>query len=286
MSSRIDKLEYSKLDQALSRSFHANLEQSLKPLTPSFKILDVMKAEIRFLTGCFIFWNTIGKNSTSIGQALYNLQYYGTKDKKSGITSQQATILFVFTICLPYLRERFFRSKIFRNKFTYELEELFKVLEFANFLVFLHKGSYPNLISRVLRLGCDLSPGKKRIQVDVSLTNRNMLWNIMSEILSSFLQLSDHRKVRAILRRSITYGLFSTKPTNQSSREEKDYQVCGICGDWPCNPHHIGCRHVFCYFCIQQDYLRGGTEEYSCPVCSYKVARSSQIKQLFMTWNG
>ncbi|XP_074598640.1 peroxisome biogenesis factor 2-like [Brevipalpus obovatus] len=213
--------------------------------------LDVMKAEIRFLTSCFIFWNTIGKNSTSIGQALYNLQYNGTK--------------------------------IFRNKFTYELEELFKVLEFANFLVFLHKGSYPNLISRVLRLGCDLSPGKKRIQVDVSLTNRNMLWNIMSEILSSFLQLSDHRKVRAILRRSITYGLFSTKPTSQSSREEKDYQVCGISEDWPCIPHHIGCRHVFCYFCIQQDYLRGGTEEYSCPVCSHKVVGSSQIKELFMT---
>lgn len=258
----------------------------MKPLPSHFKFLDVVKAEIRLLTNCFVFWNTIGANGSSIGQKLFNLQYYNTKDPGSKITSQQATLLCIFTICLPYLRERFFRSKIFRNKFVYELEELFKVLEFANFLIFLRKGSNPSLISRALMLDCDLSPGKKRIQVDASLINRHMLWSILSEILSSFLQLSGHRKVRAILRRSINYGIFSKQPTNQACREEKDYQICGICEDWPCNPYHIGCKHVFCYFCIQQDYLKGGIEEYSCPICSYKVTKSSHIKQLFMTWNG
>ena len=40
----------------------------------------------------------------------------------------------------------------------------------------------------------------------------------------------------------------STKPDDTAHRNLKE---CGVCEEWPFNPHEIGCSHVFCYYCIK-----------------------------------
>lgn len=34
------------------------------------------------------------------------------------------------------------------------------------------------------------------------------------------------------------------------NRSLTDLKECVMCGEWPFNPQEIGCKHVFCYYCI------------------------------------
>lgn len=227
----------------------------------------------------------MARDASSLGQKIYNLKTVSKLSASNGIISKlQLYILGTSTVLIPYIRERFSRSKLLNNKLAYFLEDAFKIGELLNFLIFLQKGCYPHLMYRLLFLDCDLIEGKKRISLDSYYVNRNLMWTSISEILSYLIQIVDFNRIGLIIRQKVISKLAPSNLSSEKNRESRDYRICAICDEWPNNPHHIGCKHIFCYFCIHSDYMQYGGSAYSCPQCGHKISDVSHIKQLYMSW--
>lgn len=55
------------------------------------------------------------------------------------------------------------------------------------------------------------------------------------------------------IKNSVKRWLGGQKLTSQGhlkSRTRADLMTCAVCEEWPVMPREIGCRHVFCYYCI------------------------------------
>ncbi|XP_053206615.1 peroxisome biogenesis factor 2-like [Panonychus citri] len=286
MATRLDKLDYLALDQQLSRSFYDQLEQSLKPLEQNFNIFSWIKPEFRLILNGYLYFNSLFSDESTLGQKIYNLKTISTLANSNGTLNRlQVYSIGAITVLLPYIRERFSRSSLLNNKFTYLLEDVVKFGELINFMIFLQKGRHPYLLYRLLFLDCALIPGKKRIPLDFYLINRNLLWTSISEILSFLIQIVDFKRIGLIVKQQVTSKLTSSvKLSNEETRKPKDYRICAICDNWPNNPYHIGCKHIFCYFCIYSDFLQYGGSSYSCSQCGHKIDDISQMKQLYMSW--
>lgn len=73
-------------------------------------------------------------------------------------------------------------------------------------------------------------------------------------------------------------------PTSPNARTLDDFAACGLCGETPTQAHEIGCRHVFCYYCVAVSFLslplfsaqdgmtRGGNNK--CTLCDRSQTRS------------
>ncbi|XP_067001081.2 peroxisome biogenesis factor 2 isoform X5 [Anabrus simplex] len=53
---------------------------------------------------------------------------------------------------------------------------------------------------------------------------------------------------------------------------------CGVCKENPIHPHGIGCVHVFCYYCVQANFL--ADREFRCPLCGISAKDSGAIVPL------
>uniref|UniRef100_T1J8W5 RING-type domain-containing protein n=1 Tax=Strigamia maritima TaxID=126957 RepID=T1J8W5_STRMM len=71
---------------------------------------------------------------------------------------------------------------------------------------------------------------------------REILWHGFAEFLTVIIPLLNRRKIQMYINKCL--------PTSKGSISS-DAQTCGICGETPCLPHVVGCKHVFCYFCIK-----------------------------------
>lgn len=43
---------------------------------------------------------------------------------------------------------------------------------------------------------------------------------------------------------------------------------CAHCDERPTLPHHMGCAHVFCYYCLKGNLI--ADEQFECPTCQQK----------------
>ncbi|XP_023237689.1 peroxisome biogenesis factor 2-like [Centruroides sculpturatus] len=94
--------------------------------------------------------------------------------------------------------------------------------------------------------------------------NRELLWHGFAEFLSFVLPIINLKRLKNIIKR-----LTSSKTSfHASERTTKDFKQCAICEQWPTFPHDIGCKHVFCYYCIMSNIM--SDPNYQCPICNYK----------------
>ncbi|RWS24562.1 peroxisome biogenesis factor 2-like protein [Leptotrombidium deliense] len=68
--------------------------------------------------------------------------------------------------------------------------------------------------------------------------------------------------------------------TSRAKRTKSDAIVCAICLNWPNNPFEIGCKHVFCYYCIASNFLSDTKHGFNCPQCLHHVSSLENIIQL------
>ncbi|RUS73556.1 hypothetical protein EGW08_018684, partial [Elysia chlorotica] len=59
-------------------------------------------------------------------------------------------------------------------------------------------------------------------------------------------------------------------------RTRSDLMTCAVCDQWPVLPREIGCRHVFCYYCISANVA--ADPNFSCPQCEFPVGHPSNIQ--------
>ncbi|XP_049520000.1 peroxisome biogenesis factor 2 isoform X2 [Dermacentor silvarum] len=117
---------------------------------------------------------------------------------------------------------------------------------------------------RCLKIFLRVLPQVQSNTVQFDFMNRELLWHGFAEFIGFLLPLvnvypAKNFVSRKLLRRKL-------RPTNPSARTQGDMAECGICGSCPTQPHEIGCKHVFCYYCIASQVTADA--KYSCPLCN------------------
>ncbi|KAK2161299.1 hypothetical protein LSH36_119g08041 [Paralvinella palmiformis] len=238
---------------------------------------------------------TVNILEATVGQKLLELRYKNANHPQGGSTLWMSPKQkWTFAICLiggSWLQERkddvsvMLRSSRYGNELCKILDWLlraWKVAALVNFLVFLTRGHYLYLMERLLGIRSVFPSPQGVRQIGFEYMDRELLWHgfavsksLSTEFLFFILPLINFNKVKNFLTRHL---LPSSNVKSSSTRTDLDYKECAVCGLWPYNPQEIGCRHIFCYYCIKSNYAADGA--YCCPVCGQNVPSAEHIKRV------
>ncbi|XP_069116726.1 peroxisome biogenesis factor 2-like [Argopecten irradians] len=230
---------------------------------------------------------SVAAHDCTIGQQILNLKYVTEKSQgaEPWLGTRQKLLYALILIGCPWVKERcgdilhmlkLSRWKQKAQQILHWTETGLKVAALVNFLVFLRQGVYRALVERILGIRA-MFPNQQGVrQVSFEFMTRELLWHGFSEFLFFVLPLINFQRLKNFAMRRIL-PVSKTEVTDPSSRK---LETCAVCGEKPTNPREIGCRHVFCYFCIEGNYK--ADPGYSCPLCGVSVIDPSNIKPVRM----
>lgn len=258
-----------------------------------------------------VFKLTVWKTGSSYGLSLQNLKLTSADGKKIGFSTRGlllATIIgkYLFDKLQSYLysledepqaSQNSFKALTMKHKTAIltKISDAIKLLNLANFTLFLVNGKYPSLTHRIL--GVSLTPIVTDLlkfngdKVNFEFQNRQLVWNVMTEFLVFILPLLQLKKLR-----KMAHNMLEPYRRRKGKKEEKSASVysglplsqCAICHRnnelsdrksanslfFVTNPYVTNCGHVFCYICLATRFnaLESGDEDAeACPRCSTKL---------------
>ncbi|CAG5895816.1 unnamed protein product [Menidia menidia] len=288
---RISQLDALELDSALEQLLWTQFSRCFQNFRPG--LLTPVEPELRALLHLLLWRFTLYSHSATVGQSILSLRYHAASDSSPRyrpLSPRQKVCLALLTVGPRWLQERShlllpcfglssrgshaegdcgFLRKTLHSSLTV-VSGIAKLASLVNFLVFLRRGRYPALAERIT--GAQAVFSKPNVVRDVSYQymNRELLWHGFAEFLIFLLPLINTRKLKA----AVSSFVFGEKSSGERSKSEAQevWKECGLCGEWPTMPHTVGCRHVFCYYCIKSHSI---AESYlTCPKCG---AEASEI---------
>ncbi|CAG8657978.1 8119_t:CDS:2 [Ambispora leptoticha] len=168
-------------------------------------------------------------------------------------------------------------------KFMQKIENIYRTLSLANFLIFLYDGKYRSLIDRILFMRLVYARRTTNRQVSFEFLNRQLVWHAFTEFLLFLMPLINLRKLKNIMKRM----LLPTSYTKSNTLNFLPAQICAICYENQTssssssshssanasklnNPYETNCGHKYCYYCIKSKLiLEDGT--WQCLRCGEEV---------------
>eukprot|EP00112_Aurelia_sp_Birch-Aquarium-sp1_P001308 Seg11372.1 transcript_id=Seg11372.1/GoldUCD/mRNA.D3Y31 product="Peroxisome biogenesis factor 2" protein_id=Seg11372.1/GoldUCD/D3Y31 len=273
---RIVQLDSAILDDEILLLFQSQLKNVFKYFERgTIKWQPEINAFIRFILWRF----TIYKNSSSIGQSLFNVRYVIASEKGNvPITLKEKLILGAVYVGSNWLHERMdeimnyldqyhFSSKI--RQFLKWFERCWQLASVLNFLVFLQSGIYPILLERFLRIRHVHNRKQKLKKNSFQFMNREILWHGYAEVIFYLVPFINIQRLKMKLNRIL--GLASYKPSDESKMISKEVKSkhCPKCNMKPTQPYIIPCGHVYCYYCIKTNCL--ADDAFKCSLCDLPV---------------
>ncbi|KAL1463204.1 hypothetical protein WDU94_014979 [Cyamophila willieti] len=141
--------------------------------------------------------------------------------------------------------------------------DMFKIV---NFVVFLNKGVYYTLLERCFQLKL-VSRTRAPRSIEYEYLSRELLYQSLTELLVALMPLLQS----PLLVRKLTHW-FSTKQSELCTEKEVPvlnlYSKCNGCTQFPWQPYHIECKHVYCYYCLVTN-CKLSDDKYECCICSH-----------------
>lgn len=252
-------------------------------------IRDVLP-ELLTLIRAYIWYNTIKRKSSSIGHSLLQLKYYDLSSAaniRPDLTRWQLWGTGITQVFLPWIRYRI-SCLTSRNAIKDSIEMLvtvYRTLDVINGLIFLHHGKFRCLWERLLFIG---TGRQSRIQsgVDSELfletMNRELLWHTFAEFLTFILPLINFYRLRNTFNNVARNCIFGGRPIDSGAGhlQPQGLHLCPICHQWPTDAHEIGCKHVFCYYCLTSNYLSDEINGFTCDYCFHKIDSIESIRRV------
>lgn len=290
-ASRVFQLEAHNLDYEFNKLVDQHVESLDIPL---------VSEEVKLLLKLYIFGNHI-KNYTTVGLNFFNLALYDSKSLENDLLkdkprSYKLVLLAACNLVLPYVlrsrgevKNRLEKACLEKLKLPWlNLENMamtLRSLNILNFLVFLWEAKYLHLQNRLVGIMPGLTHQDYCNNVSINkaqmeLINRDIIWRALAEFLSTILPYINKDSIKNHVLRLI--GLIP-KMNRELKLSEKfggqEQNNCAICGKQPFNPLVIGCRHVFCYYCLHSRYLSDQTDGYVCLLCKYSTRDQPQVQR-------
>lgn len=264
-----------------------------------------------------VFRLTTFKTGSSYGLKLQNLKL--TNLKTGGIVGNKTRALLLAAIIGEYLFKKL-ESYIYaiedsahrggkslvgrlktiliknRTEILSKTNDTLKLLNLANFLLFLVQGRYPSVLHRVL--GISMTPIIADLlkfngdNVNFEFQNRQLVWNVMTEFLVFTLPLLQLRKWSRMAKSVIPYRkstnayLTTSETPIQTPFTQLPISQCAICKEvveitgikaastYVTNACITNCGHIYCYVCISTRFnaIENGSEgAEGCPRCRMKL---------------
>lgn len=280
---RVTQLESHLLDENFSKIIDEYIDNlSLPKFSLELKLL------IRYLA-----WRPMLSNETTIGKSVYSVQYVekdltgDTQFRKPRFYKLQ--ILTISNLVLPYILRKLSNSPSYSQTSFFEKLKLpwlsventmifLRLMKLVNFLLFLKDGRQLLIPERLLGL-IPAVPHQKtfdnvlmnRYQMEVIF--RDTVWQAISDLVTCIIPHLNIVKIKnQILLFLRSGGSFETEmKLSDSIMRSKSSNKCGICNKQPFNPYIIGCKHVFCYYCIHAKHLNDPTDGFVCQPCNFRA---------------
>ncbi|CAB1446106.1 unnamed protein product [Pleuronectes platessa] len=290
---RITQLDALELDSALEQLVWSQFSQCFQKCRPG--LLTPLEPELRALLHLLVWRFTLYSSSTTVGQSLLSLHYHSTlssSPRYSPLSSRQKLGLALFTAGPRWLQDRShslllglgltsggtggdsgFLQRGLRTCLAL-VSSIAQLAGLLNFLVFLRKGRHPVLAERITGAQAVFSKASVHRDIDYQYMNRELMWHGFAEFLIFLLPLINTGKLKAKVS-SLVFG--GQRATGEGGKEEQGlWKECGLCGEWPTMPHTVGCRHVFCYYCIKSHSIADAC--LTCPKCGADAGQPEPVR--------
>lgn len=293
IANRVTQLESHQLDKELHDMIENVIEQLEIPL---------YSEELKSILKIYLYYNYVRTNSTP-GMRVYNMNYCDINKSSSNgnppdPSRYKLVMLAAINIIGPYTTRR---SRLIKNLMNhYRISDplklswvnldnaslILKTLNVFNFLAFLRQGKYLTVPERILGITSTLlnkdyptNVQLNRIQMDYMY--RETVWRVLSEFLTTVLPMINLEKVKNQVSKltSAVPNLKSEISISEKLQRESNSKKCAICLKQPFNPYVIGCRHVFCYYCLQSKYLSDPSNGYVCLACEFKTLDHDNLQR-------
>ena len=268
--SRINQIDASQLDHEIYEIFRTQAKKVTKYIPPGK--VDKWQPEFDVLIKFLIWYYSLRKGNSTFGQQLLNLKYENLDRKK-------AVLFFLLSAFSKYAEERLIESQFViisqnNNKVRSFLEwtaNIIQLLEFLNLLLFLHRGTQPHLIERLLGIFSQSASTHKPRSIGYSYMTRELLWHGLIELFTIGLPMVNFYHIKQ--KWNQLWSLASEADTNLKKFPQMNQSTnCPYCNQRPILPRHAGCEHVFCYYCLQAHFM--ATDTFPCPQCGTNLHSS------------
>ncbi|XP_041783898.1 peroxisome biogenesis factor 2 [Anopheles merus] len=259
---RVNQLDSIQLDNEITNLLRQQIQNILQVLPPG--LLSHLQPEINFVLNSALWNFSIRTHYATFGQQMLSIAY-----EKDQLPSAKLALHYLLTTVLPYAKE----NAQFRLTSWSRVQKLLQLAENAlvlfnlvNFFKFLRSGTRPSLVDCLLRINHRSLDGAKRRTIGYSYMTRELVWAGFLELLGFTIPFVNYhalkRKLRNLLR-------IEAAPQRQDERVELTADTrCAYCNERVILPHHMGCRHVFCYLCLKGNQLADAG--FQCNVCDYR----------------
>lgn len=262
--SRVNKLDALQLDSAIDTVLREQTSK-LKHGKLGGKLLDAQKY-LNLITNSTIWWYSVKRYQSTLGQQLLALKYDPTQLTNRPILVKH----YLIYVLVPQLYKMKSEGTISLGestfeRFLYALETIFLATKIWIFFRFCHNGQRPTITDNVL--GIDLHSTEMKRTVSYRFMNRELIWNGFMEFLTYTIPLLNWTKIKNQLRRP-----FQSTAKERTAVEPKfDFKtLCSFCQERPTMPHHFGCGHIYCYYCLMGNMEADSS--FTCVECGQKAA--------------
>lgn len=332
-SPRVSQLDATILDTELSGLLKQHLQSIFRLQTNRWWGYDRHPDLYDLLLNVLVFYLTVVRNGSSYGLSLQNLKLADFATGKIILAKKRWLLLgvlvgeYLFRRLQSYLYSvdegrgnseigpvrSSILTKIHSTAYNFlirhksillsKANDLFKILNLINFLLFLVNGRYPTIVHRLLKI-C-LTPISGDLlrfngdSVNYEFQNRQLVWNVMTEFLVFILPLLQLSKLKRMASRLIKLNSLKSSSINQEQSKptstaytQLPLSQCAICHEQEdyltrmsgsktkaptyniTNPYITNCNHIYCYVCLAGRFnaIENGNEDAeSCPRCRLKL---------------
>nr|XP_040023570.1 peroxisome biogenesis factor 2 [Gasterosteus aculeatus aculeatus] len=286
---RISQLDALELDSSLEQLVWTQFSQCFHNCRPG--LLTPLEPELKALLHLLLWRFTLYSRSATVGQSLLSLRYHNTlspSPRYRPLSRRQKLGLALLTAGPRWLKERSHglllrlspggaaseRDGGLLRKILSLVSGVAQLATLLNFLAFLRKGRHPALAERIVGARAVFSQPDVARDVTYQYMNRELLWHGFAEFLIFLLPLVDTRKLKAAVFSVVLGGDGGDRAG--ATGGPGAWKECGLCGEWPTMPHAVGCRHVFCYYCIKSHSVADAG--LTCPRCGAEAGRPEPVK--------
>jgi len=284
---RVSQLDAATLDKEVAGILDSQLKKFLESIPGyDFSWLEPeLEAAIKSLFWFYVFRN----EGASLGQKMMDMSYRPGTDSILGGRTKWA--YFFFTVVLPWLRQRLpsvvgWKDEAKKARVERTLEHVCSAIELVNllhFLWFVNRGGFRTILERFLGLRAIHNSQPFLEELDTEFTERELLWHGFSDILIFVLPMLNYRRFyNAIVRlgKRVRRG-WSGADNDKDEISEKIKRTdilspCAYCEQVPPTlPCHLGCSHVYCYYCLAANLE--ADKNYACAVCGHSKGDNAVV---------